>query len=167
MPMSIVVFDDNRDRLAAMRRCLADRFHTYDIQSFTGVAETVAYLRDHLSRVVAISLDHDLELIPGSDGRCVDPGTGREVADFLAERTPQCPVVIHSTNAAAALGMECRLADAGWSVVKVAPYGDLEWVRTTWFPAIRRAILSTATPRSGNGRNGGVKRTSEQVPEEK
>jgi hypothetical protein len=86
-------------------------------------------------------LDHDLELKPGPDGRLIDPGTGREVADYLARKEPACPVVIHSTNAAAAQGMATALTEARWQTYCVAPYGDLEWIPGPWFRAVRRAVV--------------------------
>src|SRR5262249_52296668 len=61
-----------------------------------------------------IGLDHDLELQPGPDGRCIDTGTGREMADYLASKAPACPVILHTTNAAAAVGMEMVLREAHW-----------------------------------------------------
>jgi hypothetical protein len=93
------------------------------------------------TRVVAIGLDHDLELLPGSDGKWVDPGTGRDVADCLARMEAGCPIVIHSTNAPAATGMQLVLEASGWDVQRVVPYGDLEWISERWLRALRDAIV--------------------------
>ena len=71
----------------------------------------------------------------------LDPGTGREVADYLAAKTPVCPVVIHTTNTPAALGMEMVLKDAHWKTYRVLPFDDLEWIPTDWFRTVRRAIV--------------------------
>lgn len=110
----------------------------------------VEWLRVNLKDVIFISLDHDLELLPGENGRMVDCGTGREVADFLATQPARCPVVIHSTNYPAAAGMEIVLTDAGWSVDKIAPYGGLEWMNETWFPAVQRRIREWTFMRNEN-----------------
>jgi hypothetical protein len=86
-------------------------------------------------------LDHDLEIEPGPTGTCVDSGTGRDVADYLAGKEPVCPVIIHTTNSQAAVGMEMVLKEAGWKTHRVVPFDDMEWIAKTWFPAIRRAIV--------------------------
>jgi len=101
----------------------------------------IRFLAVHLVDTLAISLDHDLELKPGPEGRCIDPGTGREVADFLAGREPVCPVIIHTTNSQAAAGMVMVLREARWKTRRVLPFDDLSWIEADWFPAIRRAIV--------------------------
>jgi hypothetical protein len=63
---------------------------------------------------------------PGRDGRLLDPGTGREVADDLARRSAVCPVVIHTTNSSAAVGMEMVLREARWKTYSVYPLEGLE-----------------------------------------
>ena len=141
MAMKIIILEDNADRQEAMRACLVDRFYQYEIHFFDDSAEMIRFLDEHLADAIVIALDHDLDLKPGPEGRWIDPGTGREVADFLAERAPTCPVILHTTNAPAAVGMEAVLRDAGWKTRRVVPFGDLEWIETAWFSAMRRAIV--------------------------
>ena len=90
---------------------------------------------------IAVALDNDLELKPGPDGRCVDPGSGCHVADFLATRAPVCPVVIHTTNSEAAVKIEDTLRRAGWKTRRVVPFDGMNWIPTDWFRAVRRAIV--------------------------
>jgi hypothetical protein len=137
-----------------MRRCLADQFPFYRVRSFTPVPELLVHLDGHLENAICICLDHDLELIPGDDGRMIDPGDGRQAAEYLATRPPQCPVVIHSTNTSAALGMEQTLTDAGWQVTRVSPFGDLEWIASAWLRAVRRAIVHLTAQRVVPDANG-------------
>jgi CheY-like chemotaxis protein len=141
MAMKIVILEDNSDRQAVMRACLADRFYTFDAHFFDDARETIRFLDENLADTLVISLDHDLELKPGRDGRSIDPGTGREVADFLATKAPACPVVIASTNSLAVSGMVNVLRDAGWKARRVVPFDDMRWIETDWFFAIRRAIV--------------------------
>jgi hypothetical protein len=141
MAMKIVVLEDNTDRCGVMRSCLADRFWQYELKFFDQPEAIINYLAEYLSDTLLISLDHDIELLPDGAGGFIDPGTGREVADFLACQTPGCPVLIHSSNAAAAVGMQMALDDAGWTTYTVAPYGDLAWIEEAWFPTVRRAIV--------------------------
>lgn len=141
MPMEIAILEDNEDRCETMRSLLADRFPQYPVRFFATAAEMIRHLRMHLANTIAIALDHDLDLIPGAPNRMFDPGTGRDVADYLATESPVCRVVIQTTNIPAAHGMEQTLRDAGWKTQRVAPYGDLEWISEIWFPAIRKAIV--------------------------
>lgn len=140
----ILILEDDARRRAAMVDMLADRFPQYDVEFFVAACEML----DHLNgadweRVIAIGLDHDLELLAASEGEPIDPGTGRDVADFLAEREAVCPVVIHTTNAPAAVGMQSVLEDAGWDVHRVVPYGDLEWISEVWARTFRDAVVGS------------------------
>jgi DNA-binding NarL/FixJ family response regulator len=140
MAGKIVILEDNEGRTAAMRRCLRDHFPQLEARFFAEPVEMIDYLQSHLSETVAICLDHDLELIPGPDGKLIDPGTGRDVADYLARQTPACPVVIHTTNSTAGTGMEVVLREARWQTRRVSPFGDLEWIPAQWLRAVRRAL---------------------------
>lgn len=149
--MKIIILEDNSDRMAIMRACLTDRFYQYDAHFFDNSMEMIRFLGEHLSDTLVISLDHDLDLKPGPDGRCLDPGTGREVADFLAQKEPTCPVILHTTNSSAAVGMETVLRDAGWKTRRVVPFDDMGWIETAWFSAIRRAIVGPIRDNSTSG----------------
>jgi CheY-like chemotaxis protein len=145
--MKIVILEDNHGRRAAMEDCLRDRFHQHEVVFFGDASMMCKFLDQDLASVLLIDLDHDLELEPTKNGPSKDPGTGREVADFLAARQPVCPVIVHTTNSAAGDGMEFLLCEAGWSVHRVHPYGDTEWIATSWFRAVRNAIVAAALPR--------------------
>lgn len=138
--MQIVILEDNLERRAAMQELLADRLRQCPALFFATSAETIWYLQSYWEDVIAISLDHDLEMIDLGNRTLIDAGTGRDVADFLATRKPRCPVIIHSTNAHAVAGMQAELEQASWQVECVSPYGDLEWVGEWWFPTIQNSI---------------------------
>jgi CheY-like chemotaxis protein len=147
MPMKIVVLEDNEERRNAMRTALADRFPFYESHFFTDPRRTIAYLENNLEDTILISLDHDLELIPDeTNGNCRDPGCGREVADYLSQKQPACPVIIHTTNAFAAAGMECVLHEAGWATYRVSPSDDTDWISSQWIRTVRNAIVALAKP---------------------
>src|SRR5438045_2914534 len=101
MAMKIAILEDNAERQAIMRACIADRFYTFDAHVFDDAREMIRFLEANLADTLVISLDNDLDLKLGPDGRCVDCGEGRQVAEFLATRQPVCPVIIHTTNAIA------------------------------------------------------------------
>ncbi len=139
--MKIAILEDNLDRQAIMRACLADRFYMYEAHFFDDSCEMIRFLERNLDETLVIALDNDLELKPGPDGRPVDPGSGCHVAEFLASRLPVCPVVIHTTNAIAGTKIDELLRQAGWTTRRVVPFDDMNWIQTDWFPAIRRAIV--------------------------
>ncbi len=151
MAMKIVILEDNADRQAVMRACIADRFYTFDAHFFDDAREAIRFLDAHLADTVAISLDNDLELKTGPDGRSIDPGEGRDIADFLATRAPVCPVIIASTNSFAADAMENALREAGWKTRRIIPFDDTEWIKTDWFFALRRAIVGPVSTSSSTG----------------
>jgi hypothetical protein len=141
MAMKIAVLEDNPERAAEMRRCLNDRFYQYELRFFDDAADMKAFLEANLPETLLISLDHDLELQQLPTGEVIDPGTGRDIADFLSDRAPVCPVVIHTTNTPAAEGMESVLNESHWRTFRVSPFNDLEWIPTEWFRTVRRAIV--------------------------
>lgn len=145
-PMKIVVLEDNAPRREVMEALLRDRFGQYDLRFFDCPQPAIEYLRTHRDEVLLLSLDHDMELMPDGNGGLFDPGTGQQVADYLATCSPVCPVVIHSSNASATLSMRQVLEDAGWTTMAVAPYEDLQWISEAWFPLVRRAIVDSAQP---------------------
>ena len=141
MAKVIAILEDNADRRAVMRSCLADRFYTFDARFFDEAAEMIAFLESRLGDVLAVSLDNDLDMKPGPDGRPVDAGEGRQVAAFLAACAPVCPVVIHTSNADAAVSMTEALRAAGWRTKRVVPMDDTKWIEDDWFFAVRRALV--------------------------
>lgn len=141
--MKILILEDCGERRQKMTERLAEQFPRFEVLYSESATEYIsAFKQLEHAQIIAIALDHDLEMIQQDDGSTVDPGDGRQVANFLTEQQPVCPIVIHSTNSPAAVGMETVLTEAGWKVERVFPYGDLEWIETMWFPAMRKALAS-------------------------
>ncbi len=112
----------------------------YEIVTFDGAPDMVAWLENSLDDVRLICLDHDLGANRLLDGNLQDPGTGRDVADYLGTQKPACPVIIHSSNVIAAPGMMMVLEDAGWCCSRLSPFNDLEWVRASWLDEVKSAL---------------------------
>lgn len=145
--LCLIILEDNEERREAMLGRLRDRLPQYEVIFAATAIECIDWLHRRWESVLAISLDHDLDLICGPAGTWLEPGTGRQVADFLAERSPVCPVVIHSTNVSAVEGMQEVLEAGGWPVERIAPYGDVEWISEVWFPGLR-SVMTDWTRRS-------------------
>lgn len=153
MAFKIAILEDNLDRQAIMRRCLMDRFYTFDAHFFDESSEMIRFLDVHLEEILVIALDNDLELKQGEFGRMIDPGAGVDVAVFLASRPPVCPVVIHTTNTDAAKTMKEMLDASGWRSRRVIPFDDMAWIESDWFFAIRRSLVGPITRQPSGGRS--------------
>ncbi|HEX5104806.1 MAG TPA: cyclic-phosphate processing receiver domain-containing protein [Pirellulaceae bacterium] len=138
----IAVLEDNDDRIAAMERCLADKFPFFERKFFRTASDTIDWLGENMGVVICLCLDHDLE--PPADRPTCEPGTGRDVAEFLAGVEPCFPVVLQTTNAFAGIAMEAMLGEQGWRVERVMPYEDLVWVAEAWLPTVRQVIVDAA-----------------------
>jgi hypothetical protein len=136
VPAYIAILEDDDNRLIAMCACLGRQCPTHEIVAFDNADETIVWLEDHLAETVLISLDHDLPLVQTRDGARVEAGTGRMVADWLATRTPSCPVIVHTSNEHFGPGMMRVLRDGGWSPRRVYPHADCAWVATAWAEAV-------------------------------
>lgn len=134
---TIAVLEDDAERQAAMRSAVACKpASTHQLVIFDNAPDMIRWLDDHLDQVLVISLDHDLGPNRHTQGRTWDPGTGRDVADFLAGRTPCCPVIVATTNTIARPGMVMVLEDAGWHVRRVLPLADTTWIASEWLTAL-------------------------------
>src|SRR3954468_10995701 len=72
-------------------------------------------------------------------GATVDPGTGVDVARFLGDFLPVCPVLIHSSNTDRVYSMHNELRFAGWTVERVGPLGA-DWIQTSWLKHARELL---------------------------
>lgn len=137
---TLLILEDDDRRTEAMHQELLERLPQYHPVFCTDATRFISTLTKSAGHVLGISLDHDLE--PKSDdGR--DPGTGRDVADFLVDPPfplPRLPILIHSTNRIAADGMERVLTEAGYPLARVTPYGDLDWIAELWFPSFEQQL---------------------------
>ena len=132
MPGTIAILDDEPDRLRAMVSQLRERYPHFSTVTFDNAPDINAWFADNLESCVLICIDHDLGPNRRRGGEAFDPGTGRDVADYLAPRDSVCPVIIHTTNVDARPGMISTLADAGWAVSYVSPYEDILWICEVW-----------------------------------
>lgn len=128
---------------------VADRFPFIEVVFFDSASAMIKFMEGKsLSDVVLISLDHDLELVRGENNALIDPGTGDDVARWLANQPrPISPIIVHTTNGIAGDKMVQRLEDSNWKVDRVVPYGDLDWIEEEWFRVARNAIVGYAPKR--------------------
>lgn len=142
MKRCIAILDDNEERIIEMQRVLADKFPFFDCHFSRTAPEQIAWLQEHGASAICLCLDHDLEP-PASHPTC-DPGTGRDVVEFLIGGEAAFPVIVHTTNAHAGLAMMELLNECRWPAIRVMPYDDLQWIAEAWLPAVRQAIVDAA-----------------------
>jgi len=131
-PRAIVILEDDEERADAMAAQLRLRAPDLEVVLFDNAPDMIRWLPEGLASAALLCLDHDLGPNRERDGRVFDPATGRVVATVLAAMPPTCPVLIHSSNTDAALGMKFCLHDAGWHAELVTPANGLDWIATDW-----------------------------------
>ena len=136
----IAILEDDPGRAKAMLRAIATRLPFLKAVVLDNAPDTIDWLARNIASVAVLCLDHDLGPDRERNGLRFDPGTGRDVVDYLATQKLSCPVVIHSSNSVGASGMVCALTDAGWSCARVIPCDDLSWVGSTWVDAVEATL---------------------------
>jgi ADP-ribosylglycohydrolase len=133
---TILVLEDNDERIAAFQKAVAALGDGYALKIWCDAPSMIAECEVYFSTAALITLDHDLNPMPGATG---DPGTGVDVARFLGDFMPVCPVLIHSSNTDRVYSMHNELRFAGWMVDRVGPIGS-DWIETSWLRAARRLL---------------------------
>jgi ADP-ribosylglycohydrolase len=133
---SILILEDNDERIAAFQRAVASLGPEFELKIWRDVPSMQADCEQYFPTAALISLDHDLNPAPGVAG---DPGCGVDVARFLGDFMPVCPVVIHSSNTDRVYSMDNELRFAGWKTDRVGPMGP-DWIETSWLKRVRQVL---------------------------
>jgi ADP-ribosylglycohydrolase len=133
---TILILEDNDERSAGFREATQQLGGGYELKMWRDAHSMCAECEAFFRTAALISLDHDLEQAPGDND---DPGTGLDVARFLADFQPACPVLIHSSNTDQVYSMHNELRFAGWTVERVGPLGA-GWIETSWLPRAREIL---------------------------
>jgi ADP-ribosylglycohydrolase len=137
---TILILEDNADRVAAFQLAVETLGEGWLLKVWHDAPSMIAECESYFPSTALISLDHDLNPQPGA---IRDPGTGMDVARFLADFHPVCPVILHSTNADRVWSMHNEFRFARWTTERVGPLGN-DWIRESWLP-MARTILSSVT----------------------
>ncbi|MDB6015804.1 MAG: ADP-ribosylglycohydrolase [Pedosphaera sp.] len=136
MKKNLLLLEDNAERIAAFRAAVSALGEDWVLKVWYDAPTMLAECEDCLEHAALITLDHDLNPQPGVTA---DPGTGLEVAKFLAGHLPPCPIIIHSSNTDRAWSMHNEFRFAGWPVDRVGPIGD-DWIPKFWLPKARAML---------------------------
>lgn len=135
--MTLVILEDNADRRETMVKVLDEHGINLAREFFPSAPEFIRWMRENPGVAKVISLDHDLEQ---QEGATEDPGTGRDVVNWLIAENVRLPTIIHSSNQNAAEGMKYALRDNQVPVRRVAPYNDLDWIGERWITVLEKLI---------------------------
>jgi CheY-like chemotaxis protein len=134
--MSVLILEDDASRARRFRDALRVLVPSTPVHVWTSAKAMLLEIEKALPNARLISLDHDLYTsVPDA----ADPGDGWEVAQFLAEQSPVCPVIVHTSNAERSRWMVGELELAKWTVRAVAPVGD-DWIETAWVRTAKRLL---------------------------
>jgi CheY-like chemotaxis protein len=141
--MRILILEDNEGRRQAMRETLSGKFPSFAIEFFSSAQPMIDRFKEAgFYDVAMVSLDHDLEMIQTSEGTALDPGTGVDVADWLATQPAVFPVVVHTTNSVGGERMMDLLVHAGWTTSRTVPYDGETWIAEKWYPLVRQNVVT-------------------------
>lgn len=137
---TILILEQNEERREAFKRvapALGMRIKMWD-DATRMQAECEKYFDD----AALISLEQDLDGRPGAS----DPGSGLDVAKFLAERAPVCPVIVHTGNTDRSFSIYNELRFANWLVDRVAPISE-KWIERYWTSKVKELLNVHNGPR--------------------
>lgn len=132
----LLMLEDDRDRIERFTETLKVIAPSVRLVVWRSAKTMIREVDAFLPSARLISLDHDLEPQEGDDE---DPGDGVEVAKFLAERAPVCPVIVHTSNGPRSDWMIGEFELGGWEYRRVAPIGD-DWIEAYWRVVARKLL---------------------------
>lgn len=135
--MSILILEDSVHRIAGFSAVL-EALERSDIRLYSNAHKMIRDLPELLPLAEVISLDHDLYPARGEDQN-EDLGDGLMVARWLAEQTPACPVILHTSNGDQCQRMQGVLEHAGWDVRLAGAVGE-HWIEIDWRVEVERAL---------------------------
>jgi ADP-ribosylglycohydrolase len=135
---TILILEDNPARVALLRHAISQLGSEFTVKVWNSVPSMRAECESYFSDTALITLDHDLNPEPGATA---DPGTGVEIAQFLGDFMPVCPVIVHSQNTERVWSMFNELRFAGWIVQQAGGMGT-DWSEAAWLRCARDMIAT-------------------------
>ena len=136
----LLMLEDNAERLQRFTTVLRRIDPALKLRVWRSAWLMISEVEPLLPSARLISLDHDLD---PEEGASADPGTGWDIAKFLAALTPACPVIIHTSNGERATWMIGEFELGGWDFHRIPPLGD-DWIERDWRRVVRRLLRKRA-----------------------
>ena len=124
----VLILEENAERRADFQRVA--RTMGLEVKAWDDAHAMQSECEHYFQDAALISLEHDL-----------DRGCGLDVAKFLAERAPVCPVILHTSNTDRSFSMYNELRFANWMVDRVGPIGE-RWVDKYWAKKARELLAT-------------------------
>ena len=131
-----MILEDNSDRIRDFEAAISSLNSDYRMRLWHDAPTMLTECVSDLPNCCLISLDHDLNSMPGATQ---DPGTGLEVAELLGKQRPVCPIIIHSSNVEKRWSMHNEFRFGNWQVEIVPPIGD-NWIFNSWLPRVKSLV---------------------------
>jgi hypothetical protein len=132
----LLMLEDDRERVERFTEALKAIDPTLPLVIWRSARKMIREVEPFLPSARLISLDHDLDPQEGDEE---DPGDGIDVARFLAEKPPVCPVIVHTSNVTRSDWMIGEFELGGWRYRRVAPLGD-DWIEAYWRVVARKLL---------------------------
>lgn len=123
----LLLLEDDGDRLARFEATWQRIAPNQPIKFWRDAHVMMREAGPWLRSATLISLDHDLEPLPGEP----DPGDGVMVAKWLVEQTYTVPIIIHSSNSERVRWMMSEFDLANRRHWRAVPFSD-DWIEEHW-----------------------------------
>lgn len=133
---TIMILEDNEDRIRDFETAVASLGSAFKLRLWHDAPNILKECLPALRECCLISLDHDLNPMPGATE---DPGTGLMVAELLGAQEPVCPVIIHTSHTERRWSMHNEFRFGKWHVEIVPPIGE-RWIHRSWLPRARTLV---------------------------
>lgn len=127
----MLILEDKAERRAAFERVAPSL--GLRVKMWADAEQMQAECEKYFDEAALISLEQDLHVD--------DRGTGLDVAKFLAEKAPVCPVIVHTANTDRSYSIFNELRFADWKVERVGPVGD-RWIDKYWTNKAREMLAA-------------------------
>ncbi len=138
---TVLILEEDDERRAEFARVAPDL--GLQVRIWDDAQRMQAECEKFLGEAALISLEHDVDWRrPRAAG-----GTGLDVAKFLAEKRPVCPVIVHASNTDRSFSIYNELRFADWKVDRVGPVGD-KWIDRHWKKKARELLAGGVRERA-------------------
>jgi hypothetical protein len=134
-----LILEDNGDRIREFEAAIRSLGSQFQLKLWHDAPNMIAECQLFLPLAALISLDHDLNPLSADSP---DPGTGLDVANFLSQQQPVCPVIIHTSNFERRWSMHNELRFAHWQTEIVLSFNN-DWIQSSWLNKVK-ALLHAA-----------------------
>jgi ADP-ribosylglycohydrolase len=140
---SILLLENNEALIARFRRVIRELDAGFELTVWQSASAMAAECEPHFPHAAMVALG-DTPVAPTGKGTDTGTDTEPDIATFLGDFLPVCPVLIHASDADSASSTLVELDRAGWKADRVSP-SQPEWVETAWAHRARELIDSHAT----------------------